>query len=192
MSIVIEKLSKAFGEEVIYDNFNLEIEEGSCTCIMGKSGVGKTTLLNILLGLDKDYAGNIKGLENKKISCVFQEDRLCENITAVFNIKMVTDISKKYSNAEILDILKKVGIDGFDKKPVSEYSGGMKRRVALVRALLADFDVLILDEPFDGLDEETKNKCILLIKEYTEGKTVILVTHSEEDAKLMNAKTVKL
>ena len=192
MSIKVTNLNKAFNGQKVLNDLSFEINEGEFTCIMGKSGIGKTTFLNILMGLMEADSGEIEGLKGKKLSCVFQEDRLCENITAVFNIKMVTDIAKSYSYEDILNTLKKVDIDGLDKKPVSKYSGGMKRRVAIVRALMADFDLLILDEPFKGLDDNTKGKCVALIKEMTKGKSVICVTHSEEDVKLFDARLIRI
>ena len=107
------------------------------TCIMGKSGIGKSTLLSILMGLEKADEGTVSGMEHQKISVIFQENRLFENLDAVTNIHITTGKTKE----EITGFLKKMELDDIAGKPVSEYSGGMKRRVAIARALLAEYDI---------------------------------------------------
>ena len=146
------------------------------TCIMGKSGIGKSTLLSILMGLEKADEGTVSGMEHQKISAIFQENRLFENLDAVTNIHITTGKTKE----EITGFLKKMELDDIAGKPVSEYSGGMKRRVAIARALLAEYDILIMDEPLQGLDAETKEKVATVIKTQTAGKTVLFVTHDEK------------
>ena len=192
MDIVIENLSKSYDGQKVLDNLSVTFPEKSFTCLMGKSGVGKTTLLSILMGLEKADSGQITGLEGKKLSVVFQENRLCDNLTALLNIKMVIDDSSRISDSDILNWLDKIGLGEDAKKPVQEYSGGMKRRVAILRALLADFDLLIMDEPLKGLDEATKKQVIDLIKELTLGKTVIMTTHDANEATVFNAEIVSL
>lgn len=186
--IVVEKLCKAFGEQSVLKDFSYIFEADKVYCIMGKSGVGKTTLLNMMLGLVKADSGKIDGLSNKKISCVFQEDRLVENISAKMNVKLTT----KTSDDEISKAFLEVGLDIEPDKPVSECSGGQKRRVAIVRALLADFDVLLLDEPFKGLDEESLSKTAAFIKAKSKEKFVIMVTHSVAEAMLFNAHEIHI
>ena len=121
------------------------------TCIMGKSGIGKSTLLSILTGLEKADEGTVSGMEHQKISAIFQENRLFENLDAVTNIHITTGKTKE----EIAGFLKEMELDDVAGKPVSEYSGGMKRRVAIARALLAEYDILIMDEPTNHLDMES-------------------------------------
>ena len=190
MDITIKNLSKAFDEQLVLNDFTHTFKEGTTTCIMGKSGVGKTTLLSILMGLEQADSGQIEGLSDKKISVVFQEDRLCMNLTALLNIKMVLKKESTFSDEKILGLLSRIGIDVTDKKTVSEYSGGMRRRVAILRALFADYDLLIMDEPLKGLDPETKSSVIALIKEYTAGKTVILTTHDPTDVDALSGETL--
>ena len=192
MSIVIIDLSKSFPDTRVFEKLNLEFKEGRITCIMGKSGVGKTTLLSMMMGLVSPDEGAIEGLDGKKISAVFQENRLCENLTAVLNIKMVTDLSGRYSESDILSSLAKIGIDGTIRKPVKEFSGGMQRRVAILRALMAESDVLIMDEPLKGLDEETKDAVKGLILDLTKGKTVIMSTHDVREAESFGAEVVQI
>ncbi|MBD5129488.1 MAG: ABC transporter ATP-binding protein [Ruminococcaceae bacterium] len=167
-------ITKKFDIPVI-EGFTHEFADGKVTAVVGKSGCGKTTLLNILMGLLEPDGGEV--IREGRISAVFQEDRLCENLTASANIRLVT--GKKFTKEEIARELAEVGLDCADK-PVRELSGGMKRRVALVRALLAEYDILFLDEPFKGLDEETKRTVIAYFKRKTQGRTVVLVTHDKE------------
>lgn len=183
--IKIENLSKKYKNKIIFEKVNLEIKENKVTAIMGKSGIGKTTLVKILMGLEMQDEGTIKGLENKKISVVFQEDRLCENLSSLVNVSLVCD--KKIKNSEIERELIEIGLEESIKKVVKELSGGMKRRVAIVRSLMVNFDLLILDEPFKGLDKETKIKVLEYLKRKIENKTVILITHDIEEAKLLNS-----
>lgn len=190
MSIEIKKLSKAYSGENVINEFSYIFADHSRTCIMGKSGCGKTTLLSILMGLIPADSGQITGLEGCKISAVFQENRLCENLSALLNVKMITDISKRYSVDDISYYFNLIGIDANDKKPVSQYSGGMKRRVAILRALLADYDVILMDEPLKGLDVETKDNVINLILELTRDKTFIMTTHDTNEANRLQAQII--
>ena len=183
MDILVKDVSKSYDGKCILNHFSCVFKENKFNCLMGKSGIGKTTLLRILMQLENADAGVIEGLADKKLSVVFQENRLCENLDAVLNVRMVTDKDEN----EILSMLAAVDIDGKDKKLVKEYSGGMKRRVAM-----ADFDLLIMDEPLKGLDIETKEKVVNLIREETQGKTVIMVTHDEEECELFGAEIVKM
>lgn len=182
MDIEIKKLSKSYENEPVLKDFSYTFKEGSKTAIIGSSGIGKTTLLSILSGEVTADSGTVSGLKSSQIGMVFQEDRLCENLTGLLNVKMVTDIAKRYSDKDISFYFKKIGLDAASKKPVSEYSGGMKRRVAILRALLSDFDVMLMDEPLKGLDKETKDKVISLILELTDKKTLIVATHDLSEA----------
>lgn len=190
MDIIISNLSKCFGEKKVFHNFSARIREGNITSIMAPSGAGKTTLLRILAGLEKAEGGSVEGMVDKKISMVFQEDRLCENLNAVSNIRMVC--GKEISEKQILKELEKVGLAGSEMQPVRELSGGMKRRTALVRAVMASYDILILDEPFKGLDEDNKIEIMKYMLEKSGGKTVILVTHDENEAKFVGGRIINL
>ena len=192
MDIIIDKLSKSYDGQKVLEDLSVTFPDKSFTCLMGKSGIGKTTLLNILMGLEQADNGKITGLNDKKISAVFQENRLCNNLTALLNIKMVIDGSSKISDSEIIRYLDRIGLGDELKKPVSDFSGGMKRRVAILRALLADFDLLIMDEPLKGLDDATKMDVINLIKELTKEKTVIMTTHDDSEANIFSAQIISL
>ena len=155
----------------------------------GSFGVGKTTLAYILMGLLKADAGQIIGLEGKKISAVFQEDRLIEHWDAIKNINLVCH--KGVSKDEIHNNLKEIGLTDYEEKAVSLLSGGMRRRVAIVRALLADYDLLIMDEPFKGLDEKLKKQVINYLQNKVKGKTVI-ITHDKEEVSMLKADLITM
>ena len=173
--IKIENLSKSFGEKTVIRDLSCFIEHGKVTLLVGPSGVGKTTLLRIISGLEKSDAGEIHGLENKRVVYLFQEDRLFPWLTAEENVASVRGEKEKKEKARSL--LSELSLSDAVKKFPSELSGGMSRRVAIARALMADGDVIILDEPFQGLDAENEKRSLDVIKKYCEGKTVIAVTH---------------
>ena len=179
--IVMEKLTKRFGEHTVLRDFSLTIPAGTLVGVMGESGCGKTTLGNILLGLLEPDGGEITGLPEKR-AAVFQEDRLLEERTPLQNVRAVT--GRKRSRREILDFLAALGLPDGAEKPVKTLSGGMRRRVAIARALLADWDFLVMDEPFKGLDEATRERVTAKTLEAIAGKTVLLITHDQRDAAL--------
>lgn len=188
MDIAVKKISKSYGQEQVLKDFSCDFPEGKLTCIMGRSGGGKTTLIKLLMGLEKPTEGFIEGLLGKKLSAVFQEDRLCENLSAAANIRLVC--RNHVSDEELKSAFQRVCLNEVWRKPVRELSGGMRRRVAILRALFAEYDFLILDEPLKGLDEETKQKTAVYILEKTQRKTVLVVTHDEEEAKLLRAEKI--
>ncbi len=183
-------LNKKFGELTVLENFSHDFAEGKVTAVLGKSGCGKSTLLNILMGLTPPDSGEVIRPEDCRISAVFQENRLCENLTAGANIRLVT--GKQLSPREISEQFDAVGLEGCENKPARELSGGMKRRVALLRALLAEYDVLFLDEPFKGLDGDTKQTVMEYCKAGTAGKTVLLVTHDEQECRFLADEIIEL
>ncbi|MEG0306977.1 MAG: ATP-binding cassette domain-containing protein [Clostridium sp.] len=190
MDIKVTSLSKSFENTMVLKAFSGVFKEGEITCIMGASGCGKTTLLNILMGLIKQDEGSIEGLKNKNISVVFQENRLCEGFTSLDNVLLVCN--KQTNIFTIEEHFKNVGLQGVMGKQVSKLSGGMKRRVAIVRAMIARAEILIMDEPFKGLDYETRGKVIEYISENVFGKTVIITTHNKEEVELLKATLITM
>ncbi len=184
----IENISKRYGDTVVFDKFNCTLNPGEVNVLFGASGSGKTTLLRLIMGLEEADDGSLDSFEQLRLSAVFQEDRLCNNLSTFSNVKLVVDPS--VSSEQIKNALIAVGLGDAIRKPARELSGGMRRRVALARALLATYDLLILDEPFKGLDETMKQQVIAYTKQATKGKTVILVTHDMDEAHLMQAKHV--
>lgn len=182
-SLCIEHLYKSYHNQPVLTDLCCQIPQGKVTAITAPSGSGKTTLIRILLGLEEPDYGVLNGFKNLKKSAVFQEDRLCENLTALANIRL-TSISQNKSY--LISAMEQIGLYDCWQKPVHELSGGMKRRIAILRALLADYDLLILDEPFKGLDPATKEIVIKDTKKRSMGKTTLFVTHDELELSLMN------
>lgn len=171
--IRFENVTKSFDHKVI-DDLSFEVKNGEPFAIFGRSGIGKTTLINLILGLEKADSGSIYK-DFSKVSVIFQEDRLIDEISAFDNLKIVND------NARLIE--ETLGILNIEdlQTPIRKFSGGMKRRVAIARALIFDGDILIMDEPFAGIDDENKNIAIDLIKEKFAEKTIILVSHNKDD-----------
>lgn len=188
--IIFKEIKKSFEGKLVLDNFTATFPEGKTTCIMGPSGSGKTTLLNIILGLVKPDSGMIIGLEKQACAAVFQEDRLCDEFDAITNVMIA--VSAKITVQQIIDEFNKVSLVDYENKPVSNLSGGMKRRVAIVRAVLADSDILVLDEPLKGFDAKLKASMMTYLKEAVKGKTSIIVTHESEEARLLADQLVEL
>ena len=170
----LKNICKSFGETEVLKDFNLQIDEGEHIVLMGKSGKGKTTVLNIIMGFELPDSGETE-IPNE-ISAVFQEDRLSEDFSAISNVCLMS-ADKERSN----EILRKLGIDG--TKTVNTMSGGQKRRVALARCLVRAAVLYIFDEALKGLDEKTKAVAMSVIKEYTCKSSVIFVTHDINEAK---------
>lgn len=172
-------VSKAFDGRPVIRDFSARFSPGSRTCLMGPSGCGKTTLLRLLMGLETPDGGQIRIPKGTRFSAVFQEDRLLNRLTAAANVRLAARVPA--AQAEELLLALGIPLESLSL-PVSAFSGGMKRRVALCRALLAEYDVLTLDEPYKGLDEETRARVMRLVEAHTAGRTVILVTHTLEEA----------
>lgn len=188
INIELKNLCKSFENNKVLNNVNAIFNCNEINCLLGNSGCGKTTLLNILMGIYSADSGCVLGLNDRKISAVFQEDRLCENMNAIKNIRLVC--SKNISDEKIINDLIFIGLKESLYKPISKLSGGMKRRVAIVRALIYNSDILIMDEPFKGLDETTKMNVIEYIKNNTHNRTTILVIHDERDIIKLNINNI--
>lgn len=190
--IEIRDLCKSYGTNIIYNHFNITFEENHITGIMGESGGGKTTLLKIISGIEKYDEGEIRGINNKKIAYIFQEDRLIPWLTVYENIRFVLKSYKdeKYIYKKVKEVLTKLRLWEYKEYLPEHLSGGMQRRVSLGRALVYDCEILLMDEPFKGLDEELKKDIVnYFLKEYKERpKTIIWVTHDEEELKEISHK----
>ena len=181
--IAVRNVSVSYGENHVLTNFSTVFPAGRCTAIMGPSGCGKTTLLSVIAGLRVPDAGEVIGMP-QQFTMVFQEDRLCEDFTVAANLRLV---AARTRTAEIPMVLAAMGLVDLGSKRVTELSGGMKRRVALVRAMAADSEIVLLDEPFTGLDSQNSKKAAEYILSEQRGRTVISVTHDMEMCKMLGA-----
>lgn len=182
----LSSISFSYGKKQIIKDFSLNVSDGECVALKGESGSGKTTAAYILLGLRKADSGEVTAPEN--ISAVFQDDRFVENQSLIKNLKTVLQ-KEKLQFAE--ELLEKVNLTEFKNKKISELSGGMKRRAAIVRAIAFGGDALIMDEAFNGIDDDNKKICADLLKKYflDKNKPILFITHIDSDAALLNART---
>ncbi len=189
--IKIENLKKSFGERVLFQNVNFNIESGEFLILKGESGCGKTTLLNMVGALEDPDSGKIfiddknifdrknqMWLYGEKIGFLFQNFALIEHKTVSENLNI---IKKKYrSEITIEKSLEKVGLADKLNSKVYTLSGGEQQRVALARLMLKKCDIILADEPTGSLDRENADKVIEILKTMnSQGKTIIMVTHDE-------------
>ena len=188
----VKNITKSFGNTVVLDDFSYKLERGVYV-LSEPSGAGKTTLLRILCGLEVADSGTVSKSPQAKTVMMFQEDRLLENLSVRANIMLAIQAhsqeQKQNARERITEALCAVGLEGTENKPVFELSGGQKRRVAFLRTLFADADILLFDEPLKGLDEVLKQQVIAFVKPFVESKIVIWVTHTPEEVKLLGSYT---
>lgn len=191
----LEKIKKQFENKIIFNDYDLTLEEGKIYCVMGESGRGKTTLLRIIAGLEPIDGGKIVRKKEDLCAMVFQEERLFEWESVWKNIAIVLEgKERKTRNLKemIVSHLQRVGLENVAEVPVKELSGGMKRRVSLVRGMMAKSSYILMDEPFTGLDEVTKDKAIQYVLEEQKGRMILLTTHSKEEVKKINGHLILL
>ena len=183
MSLKIINLSKSFGDKIIFNNLTYEFKEKNITLIKGESGVGKTTLLRIIAGLDTQDAGEVEGIDRSRISFAFQEHRLIPVLSGIENITVASyeEASQKFTD-EAMNMLRALRFTEEDMRLLpSKMSGGMKQRVSLARAFLKESDILLLDEPFKELDAELMIIVERIITEIAKKRTVLIVSHAEHE-----------
>lgn len=186
--ISVNDISFSYGEKSVISHLSFKLDEGESIAVMGASGSGKTTLARLLLGLEKPTAGTITGLENLRVSAVFQEDRLLEWYTSLDNVSLAAaGATKRERDERALELLTMLELADAAKKPIRELSGGMQRRVAIARALARGGGLIILDEPLKGLDAALKKRVAEIIR--AAFKTILLITHDEEEVSMFECKT---
>ena len=190
----INNLSKSFGKKSILSDFSYKFNDAGVYVIKGDSGVGKTTLLRIISGLDKEYSGQVIGGGISNVSCCFQEYRLFNSISALKNITEISfDKAKDVDIANSKELLLRLGFseDEVNLLP-SELSGGMKQRVAFARAVMKKSPILILDEPTKEVDSKIRDEMKKIILECASARLVLMVTHNPDDIEGLNAKIIDL
>lgn len=198
MEVKIQGLSKYFNGQAVFEDLNLEFSGSQPACLMSPSGSGKTTLLRILMGLERADGGSICWMDGGhelpassiRFSAVFQEDRLCEAFSPVENVLMAAGraLTRDEARAELSILLPPSCLD----QPVCTFSGGMKRRAAICRALLSPSQAVLMDEPFTGLDEDNRRLAIRYIRRKAAGRLLVVTTHLREDVALLGGRLIEL
>ena len=187
--LTIEHLTKQFGEKTLFRDLCLTVD--GPVVLWAPSGWGKTTLLRILMGLDTPTAGRVRGVG--RAAAVFQEDRLCPQLTALQNVTLVLPDSEKQYKEQIRENFQQLGMDAAALAlPAARLSGGQKRRTALLRALWAPSDTLLLDEPFTGMDPDTLAAAAALLRTRCGTEPVLLATHDREAIRLLGWPVIEL
>lgn len=201
----IDKLKYEYHDSQLYD-FSMSVCAGEIVAILGKSGSGKSTLLDLIAGFISGKSGTITfdgndlttlSVEKRPLTILFQNHNLFEHLSVEKNILL--GISKRLKStdeekAKVKDILKEVGLEKFEDKLASSLSGGQQQRVALARALIRKSPILLLDEPFTGLDNETHMQMLELVKKISKENNLhtIMVTHHHRDSDLIADKVYKV
>lgn len=181
----LRHITVRFAEKTVLEDFSLTLPKRGILCLSGPSGCGKTTLLRVLCGLETPQSGRV--LDIPKTAVVFQEDRLLPWLTVEKNLTAVG-----IGQDQAAQWLQRVGLAAERKSRPQSLSGGMRRRVAIARALGVDSGLLLLDEPFTGLDGGTRARIYPWIAQAAEQKPVVLVTHHREEAEALGAKVLEL
>lgn len=195
MELRVENLCKSYNGVPVLQNVSFTAGNG-VTCVMAPSGAGKTTLLRILLGIDAPDAGTVE--HPARCGCVLQQACLVEDLTAIENV-LLTCAPWRGGTGGLLSHgaalraeLETLLPPGCADKPARELSGGTRRLVEVARAVFADADVLVLDEPFAGLDEQTRRRACAFITRNLGGRALLVATHDPRDARLLQAAVITL
>lgn len=188
-------VTKKFGQELVLKEVNLTLEQGRVYGIVGNNGSGKTVLMKCICGFLIPTTGLIQVFGSsigqdvdfpESLGVIIETPGFLTNLTGRKNLEILAGMRRKIGPAEVLQVLEKVGLDPALKKPVANYSLGMRQRLGIAQAIMEDPKLLILDEPFNGLDKHGVGeirKLLLELKE--EGKTILLASHNEEDIRIL-------
>ena len=180
------KIEKSFGEKKVLSETSLSVKKGDRVMLFGMSGCGKTTLLRIAAGLEKQDTGTVE--KSGKTAVVFAEPRLFPTATVLENVTAVMpQKDKREAKQRAREILEAFGLGGAEKLYPSELSTGMAARVSLARAVAYDADIYLMDEPFKSLDAEIKRSVISYLKAFLSDKAVLIISHDRAEAEMMDA-----
>lgn len=189
--IRLTNITKKYGDKAVLDNLSLEISDGERIALMGESGCGKTTLLRIISSIERADSGSVEC--DMSIAVMFQEPRLLPWKSALENICVVLDEKHKHLAGKYLDL---VGLTDSAEKVPNELSGGMAQRVAFARMLAfaeaTGAEFLLLDEPFSALDSELADRMLELLLKFAKGRTVIMVTHDDNQAEMLGGRIIQI
>lgn len=187
--IEVKNVTKKFDDKIIVDSLTLNVKQGETIGIVGRNGSGKTVLLKMICGLYIPTSGDITINSNKsnaeKLGVLIDSNFLSDE-TGFYNLKLLSQLGVKIKEDKIYELLKLVGLDPYNKTKYKNYSMGMKQKLKLANALMYDSEILILDEPFNGLDKDSVNHFRNIILQYKkQKKTILLTSHNYEDIKLL-------
>lgn len=185
MLITLEKVTKRYGDKTVTDRFSYRFEPGKRYCLFGPSGCGKTTLLRLIAGLETPDEGKVT-VEGGPFAIQFQEDRLLPWHRVLKNLTYTMD------EETALEALKESGLENEADHRPGELSGGMRRRLSLMRALKSPSEAVLLDEPVRELDAENADRMLDVIDRETRGKLLILVTHDRSQAEKLGCTVIDL
>lgn len=182
-------LYKRFGDKAVLEDVSLTVPDGAVVCLMAPSGRGKTTLLRCIAGLEMPDSGIVTGVP-ERLGFVFQEDRLCPQLDAVENVRLVT--GRAMSRRDIEEHLRELGLADCLHQRAAELSGGQRRRVSVARAVCYGPELLLLDEPFKGLDGAARDRTAQYFLRHRNGAAVLCVTHDRADAAALGAEIAEI
>lgn len=187
--IEVKNVTKKFDDKIIVNSLTLNVKQGETIGIVGRNGSGKTVLLKMICGLYIPTSGDITINSNKsnaeKLGVLIDSNFLNDE-TGFYNLKLLSQLGVKIKEDKIYEMLNLVGLDPYNKTKYKNYSTGMKQKLKLANALMYDSEILILDEPFNGLDKDSVNHFRNIILQYKkQKKTILLTSHNYEDIKLL-------
>ena len=187
--IEVKNVTKKFDDKIIVNSLTLNVKQGETIGIVGRNGSGKTVLLKMICGLYIPTSGDIAINSNKsnaeKLGVLIDSNFLSDE-TGFYNLKLLSQLGVKIKEDKIYEMLNLVGLDPYNKTKYKNYSMGMKQKLKLANALMYDSEILILDEPFNGLDKDSVNHFRNIILQYKkQKKTILLTSHNYEDIKLL-------
>ena len=195
MKIELKEIKKEYKNNVVLENVNLELESGHIYGFVGRNGSGKTVLLKLISGFINPTSGNIyfDGKElNKDIKippnlrCLIENQSFIPTMSGYDNLKLLADITKKVGKNEIEETLKKVNLYDEKDKSYHKYSLGMKQKLGIAQVLMEDPDIIVLDEPFNGIEDESIEKIRnVLLEEKKKGKIILIASHIKEDMDIL-------
>ena len=194
VNLKCENINKYYGGTQVLKNVTITCNSGEITGIIGRNGAGKTVLFKALCGLISIDEGKIyidnkeknNGQMIKSLGVIIEEPAFLSNVSGIQNLKYLYMINNTYDRNHIASIMQKVGLDPNSKKHVSKYSMGMRQRLAIAQAIMENPDILILDEPFNGLDNHGVEEMRLLFQKMKEeGKTILVASHNAEDIRIL-------
>lgn len=183
--VSVENLSLKLGSKKIFENFNIQFEENQIHGLIGRNGAGKTILMKLICGLCRPDSGNLI-VNCNNIGAIIETPGFLNYFSGYNNLKFLADIRKEINYSQIENILQFVGLKNDMHKKVSSYSMGMRQRLGIAQAIMENQDLIILDEPFNGLDNQGVLEIReLLIRLKGEGVTIILASHNTDDIRIL-------